>query len=187
MSKRTALLILAAAGLGLGGCTGTAIKEGAGLALGARGSVTVLTPIDPNPEARPLGAYQRFKLAPLTDDMKGHAPAGLADDLPAEFEKQLAAKKIPNAAAGKTLLIRGKVLHYEGSSTIGKALGPVEFVVARVELVDESAGKVLGEANCVGRTTARVNLGVAKKAQGLAKAIVHWIDSRFPDDRRATD
>ncbi len=76
------------------------------------------------------------------------------------------------------------MLHYEDSSVVGKALGPLEFVVARVQFVDKDSGKVLATVNCVGRTTTRVNLGVARKAEGLAKAIVRWIDERYPKDKR---
>ncbi|OPX25112.1 MAG: hypothetical protein B1H04_00685 [Planctomycetales bacterium 4484_123] len=167
----------------LGGCS-TALKETVGLATGARGSVTVLEESLAAKEAKPLGAYERFELEALADDMGGQVPPELFSHLPRAFEKALAAKKIPNARAGKTLLIRGKVLHYEDSSVVGKALGPLEFVVARVQFVDKGTGKVLATANCVGRTTTRVNLGVARKAEGLARAIVKWIDERFPQDKR---
>ena len=183
MRRGFAWLTVVLAGAALGGCS-TAIKEGVGLATGARGSVTVVESALAGKESRPLGVYRRFELGELTDDMGGRVPPELFSLLPAAFEKALAAKKIPNAPAGKTLLIRGKVLHYEDSSVVGKALGPLEFVVARVQFVDKDSGKVLATANCVGRTTTRVNLGVARKAEGLAKAIVRWIDERYPKDRR---
>jgi hypothetical protein len=180
-------MILTAAVVGLvlsaGGCS-QALKEGVGLATGAKGTLTVLRQVSPEAEDRPLGEYQRFELERLADDMNGQVPKALFEHLPEAFDRTLAAAKIPNAAAGKTLLIRGKILHYEDSSVVGLALGPLEFTVARVEFVDKASGRILGVANCVGRTTQRVNLGVVKKAEGLAKAIVKWIDSRYPQDQR---
>jgi len=183
MRKCAIVMIVVAGSLLVGGCTGTIIKEGAGLALGAKGSVTPLMPTQA-PPPRTLGVYQRFELGKFTDDMAGLVPPALFQELPGQFGRALAGKKIANAPSGRTLLIRGKVLHYEDSSTVGKAVGPVEFVVAQVEFVDKDSGKVLGRANCVGRTTARVNWGVAKKAEGLARAIANWIDHRYPEDMR---
>jgi hypothetical protein len=46
--------------------------------------------------------------------------------------------------------------------------------------VDKDTGKVLGSANCIGRTAERVNIGVEKKAEGLSKAFIAWIESRYP-------
>lgn len=166
----------------LGGCF-TVVKEGVGVARGAKGTVTVRQAIAADEQARPLGVYERFELR-ITDATDGKTPAQLLARLPEEFSKQLTGKKIPNARSGKTLLINAEILHYEDSSAVGLALGPLEFVVAKVEFVDESSKRRIGLANCVGRTTERVNLGVAKKAEGLAKAIVNWIDENYPQDKR---
>ncbi|KPK81456.1 MAG: hypothetical protein AMJ81_10600 [Phycisphaerae bacterium SM23_33] len=187
MKTRTVLVVvIVGLALSAGGCT-RGIKEAAGLFTGAKGSLTVLEPISADSQARPLGAYQRFELAEFADDMNGKAPKDLFRLLPGAFDVALAGKKIPSAASGKTLLIRGKVLHYEDSSAVGMALGPLEFAVARAEFVDKDSGRVLGAANCVGVTSESVNVGVAKKAEGLAKAIVKWIDSRYPEDQRVKD
>ena len=67
-----------------------------------------------------------------------------------------------------------------GIASTSARTAALEFAVARVEFVDKDSGKVLGRSSCVGRTTERVNLGVGKKAEGLAKAIVKWIDARYP-------
>lgn len=187
MNRRTILIILLTGFVTLtGGCSRIA-KESIGGITGGKGSWTVLHPISTSRQARPLGVYKRFELARLTDDMNGRAPAALFSALPREFAKELAVKEIPNARSGKTLLIRGKVLHYEDASMTGHAFGPLEEVVARIEFVDKDTGKVIGVANCVGRTKESVNTGVPKKAQGLAKAIVGWIDCRYPDSQRIKD
>ncbi len=169
--------------LAAGGCS-RAAKEGAGIFLGASGSVTNLQGAPAVEGDASLADYQRFEISRFTDEMGGQVPATLFEELPVKFAKALASKKIPSADSGKTLLIRGKVLHYEDSSIVGKALGPVEFAVAKVEFVDKSTGTVLATANCVGRTGAWSTVGPARKAEGLAKAIVSWIDKRYPQDQR---
>ena len=185
MKPTITALALCAALLAASGCT-TALKEGAGAALGAKGSVTPLqSTVSENQDA--LSAYGRFELGRFTDGMNGKTPTNLLTLLPEAFRHELAEKGIPSEGSGKTILVRGKILHYEDSSTVGMALGPVEFVVARVEFVDKDQGRVVAVANCVGRTGTRVNLGVAKKAQGLARAIVKWIDKRFPKEKRLDD
>jgi len=184
MNPRT-ISVLSLAGLILlaGGCS-RLLKEGLGGATGAKGVAIDLKPVATTSSDRPLGAYERFELGSITDGISGRTPADLLTQLPAEFVKQLAAKKLPNPASGRTLLIRGEILHYEASGLFGQAFGPLEEVIARIELVDKDSGNVLGVANCVGRTKESVNMGVRAKAEGLAKAIVGWIDKLYPDDKR---
>lgn len=161
------------------GCT-TAIKEGVGIARGAKGLYVPVQPVSPDPSARALAGYGRFDMGPVIDDMGGRAPRRLIDDLPGEIARRLAEAQLPDEPGGKTLVIRGRILHYEDASTLAMVLGPVEEVVARMELVDRDTGAVLGVANCIGRTTERVNRGLDKKTEGLAKAIVAWIVARYP-------
>lgn len=165
------------------GC-GRAIKEGVGVARGAKGLYAPIETSGLQTSAYPLAQYQCFELGEITDDFGGKVPRALWTYLSDEFQHQLSEKELPNNPAGRTLLVRGRILHYEDASTLGHALGPLEQVVARIELVDKSTGQVLGTANCVGRTKESVNVGVAKKAQGLAKAIVAWLANRYgPEDR----
>ena len=164
----------------VGGC-GTIVKEGVGVAMGAKGVFTPIQPVAATKDQRPLGGYERIELVRFTDDFGGKVPPALWQHLPGEFQKQLAEKKLPNRPQGKTLLLRGKILHYEDENLVGLVVGPLEEVVVRVELVDKASGKVLGVANCIGRTTTRVNSGVENKAEGLAKALASWIASRYPE------
>jgi len=187
--ERRAILATALAGWMLvgGGCYSRAIKEGLGVAVGARGTVTVLEDV-PGESGTALGEYKRFELGRISPGKLGSkVPPDLTALLPGEFAKALAAKKIPNASSGKTLLIRGEILHYENASLAQEVFGPLEEVVARVELVDKDTGRVLGVANCVGRTKESVNRGVRAKAEGLAKAVVAWIDKHYPKDQRVRD
>ncbi len=182
MNRRTTMVILLTGVIALtSGCISRGAKELLGAATGGKGTSVALQGIS---AGTGLGAYNRFELGPITDDMNGRVPAGLFSALPREFAKELAVKKIPNIPGGKTLLIRGKVLHYEDASMVGHAFGPLEEVIARIEFVDKDTGKVIGTANCVGRTKESLNVGVGSKAQGLAKGIVGWIDKRYPDNRR---
>jgi hypothetical protein len=174
-----ALSLLAGCLVAAGGCS-RAIKEGVGVARGAKGLYAPIDPVAPTDTARPLGEYQRFELGDFRDDFAGKTPTELFRLLPSEFEKQVAEKELPNVPGGRTLVARGRVLHYEDASLLGNAISPLEEVVARVELVDADSGRVLGVANCIGRTKETVNSGVQKKAEGLAKAIASWIADRYP-------
>jgi hypothetical protein len=177
-------LLVAAVAVVAPGCVGTALKEGAGVALGAKGTFLPIEPLAAAGEARPLGAYRRFELGELVDGIGGKVPPDLLGHLPEAFHKQLEEAKLPNEPDGKALVIRGTIIHYEDASVLGFLVGPLEQVIVRTELVDKDSGKVLGRANCVGRTTERINAGVRMKAQGLAKAFVKWIESGFPEDQK---
>ena len=184
MNRRAYLVILTVGLLGLGtGCTRIA-REGVGAVRGGKGTWVVLKSIPSASSTGALGVYKRFELGRFTDDMNGKAPSEIISYLPREFDKALAAKKIPNAPDGKTLLIRGKILHYEDASLLGEILSPLEEIVARVEYVDKDTGRVICVANCVGRTRESINSGIRTKAQGLARAIVGWIDHHYPKDKR---
>ena len=176
-------MILLALTLTATGCM-TVVKEGAGLAMGAKGTYMPIKPIAADKDARPLGVYRRFELGAITDEIGGKSPPRLLTLLPGALQEQLRKAKLPNDAAGKTLVIRGKIIHYESASTLGFAIGPLEEVIVLTEFVDKDTKRVLGTANCIGRTTARVNTGVDEKADGLAKAFVKWIESRFPEDKK---
>ena len=182
-SKLAVGAVLVAALLFAQGCMGRAISEGAGAALGPKGKVVVLSPIVDS-SAKPLGVYQRFEMERFVDSMDGQAPPDLNQYLAPAFAKELLDDRIPEAAYGKTLLIRGKFIHYETGDMLDQAFGPLEEVIARVELVDKDSGKVIGVANCIGRTKETVRMGVKNKADGLAKAIAGWIGKNYPDNRR---
>ncbi|MCE5326952.1 MAG: hypothetical protein LLG01_11120 [Planctomycetaceae bacterium] len=171
---RTLTLVMIAISLAaLSGC-GTAISEGAGKAFGPEG---VVVPIHPSTlsTAEPLREYSRFELGTFTNDIAGQLPADLLGQFRAHFPEMLAKYKVATGTGGKTLLIRGVVLNYEGSGSLAVITSAVEEVVVRTELVDKESGRVLATANCIGRSTTRVNRGIDKKAEGLAKAVAKWI------------
>ena len=179
MKQVLCLLIVAVVGMCSLGC-GRAVGEAAEFALGPKGIYVPLV-LPPSGEGPwPLAGYTRFELGSFTDDFGGRTPAELFRLLPAKFQEELAKAKLPNQPGGKTLVIRGSVYHYESSNIVGMALGPLEQVIARVELIDRDSGEVIAQANCVGRTTKAVGKGVSKKTEGLAKAIVSWIKAYYP-------
>lgn len=177
MKRTLALIGLATlASLGSTGCIGRAISEGVGVVRGPK-DVTVVT----SPLTTSLGQYTRFQLQPFADATGREVPEEVKAMLPTYLDKYLADKNILNTTRGKTLLIRGTYVYYENADkALDQVFGPFEEVVARVELVDKDSGRVIGVANCVGRTTESVNKGPDDKAKGLAKAIVKWIDRNYP-------
>ena len=166
----------------LAGCASRAIKEGLGVALGAKGQYAQIQSLPSNETA--LAEYRNFELGDFTDATGGRAPRQLWTLLPTAFDQELADKRLPREAGGKTLVARGKIIYYEDSNLMGNVFGPFEEVIALVELVDKSSGRVLASSHCVGRTDQTVNRGVQKKAEGLAKGIVAWLDKHYPQANR---
>ncbi len=162
------------------GCT-TVIKESIGIAKGAKGVYAPIRPAAGSAQTRNLGEYTRIELGEISDSIAGKVPPDLLRGLAVELDKQLSDKKLPTShGTGKTLVVQGEIIHYEDEKMLGMVLGPLEEVIVRMELIDKSTARVLGVANCIGRTTTRVNKGVRKKTEGLAKAIAKWIASRYP-------
>ncbi|MHC4983556.1 MAG: hypothetical protein ACYTF6_10410 [Planctomycetota bacterium] len=175
-AKRVAIVAVAA-GLLASGCS-RGVKEVIGK---PKGIYAPLTPVAADKDARPLGRYTHFELGDIDDAFGGKVPPELFRFLPEKFAEQLQEHGLPDVSGGKTLLIRGKVYHYETQGLVGHIFGPLEEVVARMQLVDKDNGWVVGVANCVGRTNETRNRGAEKKAEGLAKAIVLWIKDNYPE------
>ena len=180
IAKRISLCVAIAAIGPLAGCS-MAIKEGVSVVKGASGIVAPVRPLSADAEARPLGEYTNFELTRLADSFGGKVPAGFWSDLDEAYASEIEKHKLPHDPSGKTLQIRGEIIHYESADVVAFALGPVEEVVARIQLVDKDTGNVLAEGNCIGRTKSRLNAGVRRKAEGLAKALVSWISNRYPE------
>jgi hypothetical protein len=178
-ASRTLTLVLIVAALGsMVGC-GTAAKEGADLFLGADGTFVTIRAAQ-STRSFFLADYTQFEVGGLTDDTGGNLPPYFMSDLRVKFAHELAEEALPNYA-GKTLVLRGTILHYEAQELVGKIIGPIEQVIVRAEMVDKASGQVLTTANVVGRTTSRVTLGAEKKAEGLARGFVAWIKEYRPD------
>jgi hypothetical protein len=181
LRKYVGLIVVISAPLMLDGCVGRVVSEGLGKVTGPKGITAEVQPVSSMRRDVSLEDYTQFKIERFTDNFGGRTPQRLLSMLPGQFYRELAKAKIHSRAGGKTLLIRGQVIHYEDSSTaMSQVFGPFEEVVARVELVDAESGKTLGVANCIGRSRETVNQGVEKKTEGLAEAIAGWIASHYP-------
>ncbi len=180
---RMSAMVLLVVPLLTAGCLSRAVKEGLGVAVGAKGSYQPITGVSAGDELAAV-AYTNFELARLTDATGGRVPGAFWGYLPEEFNKELVAKKLPQQPGGRTLVARGSVIYYEDASLTGNVFGPLEEVVARIEFVDKASGRTVVQVFCVGRTKESVNLGVQKKAEGLAKAIVRWIHDHYPKEGR---
>ena len=187
MRRNIILMSIVGAALCCGGCMGRAVSEGFGEVKGAAGLVMPIQPASTTADRNELADYRNFKLGEIKDDVGGRVPGDFLFLLREEFINQLAAKKLPSGPGGKTLLIRGSVVHYEDASTLGSVLSPLEEVVCRTEFVDAQTGRVLAVANCIGRTNTSLQRGAKTKAEGLAKAFVSWIDKRYPKAGRGSD
>jgi hypothetical protein len=161
------------------GCT-RAIKEGLGAYKGGDGSYRSVRTVGSGPASRPLASYTKFALGEFTDDTGGYLPVGFDSYLRDHFQEALLEKGLPNYS-GKKLLLRGRILYYEKSGMFGQVFGPLEEVVARVEMVDADSGDVIGSANVVGRSKSTTSQGVETKAEGLAEGLVKWISDHYPE------
>ena len=172
--KRTTGVVMLLCAAAAPGCVSRVAKEALGAGMGAKGVFRATQ------EGPSLAGYSRYEVQPFTDAFAGKAPAELYGLLGGEIAASLAeSKTIAEKGAGKTATLRGEVLYYEDAALSGQVFGPLEEVVARVELVDGKT--VLGRAVCVGRSTTTTTQGVGNKAKGLAKAITKWIESRYPE------
>lgn len=160
------------------GCT-TVIGESVGAVRGGRGSYVELTSLGAE-DVRPLGKYGSFEITSIQDDFNGMVPEELKANLSAKFEEELVNAELP-AEGSPVCKINVNIFYYEGSGTMGIVLGDVEEVLAYVTLVDGSTGSQIAKGICVGRTTDRTTRGVSTKTEGLARAIVGWIEDRYPE------
>ena len=169
------------------GCVGRVIGEGAEKTLGPKGDYWQEKPLAASKDSKVLGAYKRFELGTVKNDYGKNVPADFIPKFRAEFAKEMKDAKLPEDASGKTLLINVSVIHYETADTTDNVLGPLEQVVAHVDLVDKDTQQVLASGNAIGRTGKTVGLGVEWKARGLAKALVKWISDYHPKGKEAEE
>lgn len=183
MIRRTALLavslLLAANSMG---CLSRAIGEAVEGVMGPKGVYKEYQVTLGAEDARPLGEYQNFQPGLFEDDFGGQVPKELFEKIDAYTARALANQNLPVDKTGQTAVINGRVFYYEDASVAGHLFGPFEEVIAEVQLVDKSSGRVIGQAICIGRTTKSVRKGVDNKTLGLANAIADWVSSRFPEE-----
>jgi hypothetical protein len=181
--KKIALLSMA--GVLLVSCTGcsTLFKEGIKAGLGGRGAVASLQSPSSASAMPPLAEYKNFELGQLEDDFGGMVPSEFYDEIPGHFQREVLDANLPTDPTGKTAVIRGTIIHYEGKDLVGSIVSPLDQVIVRAEMVDQQTGEILGRANLVGRTTSRTRRGPSIVAEGYARACVQWFsENYFPQE-----
>ena len=69
------------------------------------------------------------------------------------------------------LALSGEIVHYETADTVDTAIGPMEEVIVRMRLCDGQTGKVICQANLVGRSKATTSGGPRNLSEGVGKAL----------------
>jgi hypothetical protein len=165
------------------GCVGRVVGEGAEKALGPKGAYWQEKPLAASKDSKVLASYRRFELGTVKNDFGKNVPSDFIPKFRSEFAAELKEARLPSDSSGKTLLINVSVIHYETADTTDNVLGPLEQVVAHVDLVDKDSQQVLASGNAIGRTGKSVGMGVDWKARGLAKALVKWISDYSPKSK----
>jgi hypothetical protein len=171
-NKRIAFIVLG--GLAMV-CTSGCMRGAQEIVAEFRGAEGVVSPLDAGTS---LASYSNFELGETKNDIGGQ--------LPPRFTAYLrqADKQLPQDPRGRTAVICMEVLYFELQGTYGKIMKPLEEVVVRAQIVDKKSNRVLATANLVGRSTEYNTAGTQKKAEGLAKAIVEWIQMYYPGGKR---
>lgn len=166
---RTMILTLTAVALGslCAGCVGRLVAEGMGQARGASGRVVEIGMTPDLTKYKGL-AIQGISVAPGLQ-----APS----EMPAMIERDLGdAARDRGLMTGQQpgLTLSGQIVHYEASSTVDTAIGPLAEVVLRTKMTDAS-GNIVAEANLVGRSKATSSSGAKDLSEGVGKALNRWL------------
>ena len=169
MTKKLTLMLMALAlNLLCIGCVGRMFSEGMGQARGASGKVVE---IGMTPD---FTKYQGLRIEPITVAQGLQAPAEIPYLIQTDFGA--AAEKKGLKPQGKPgLKLSGEIVHYETSSTIDTAIGPMEEVVIRTKLIDVRSGALIAEANLIGRSKSTSSSGAKNVSLGVAKALDKWL------------
>ena len=150
------------------GCMGRLFSEGMGQARGASGKVVEVGMTPDLTKYKGLG-IELITVAPGLQ-APSEMPAMVARDLAAAAQER---GLMPEGQPG--LKLSGQIVHYESSSTVDTAIGPLEEVVVRAKLTDAQSGSVVAEANLIGRSKATSSSGAENLSAGVGKALDKWL------------
>jgi hypothetical protein len=139
-----------------------------GAATGASGRV-VENGSTPN-----LAAYRGLRVEPLKLSASSQAPADMPGMIQADLEAAARGRGL-TLDEKPALRLVGEVIHYETSSTVDTAIGPLAEVIVWAKLIDASSGKVVAEANLVGRSKASSSSSDKHLSAGVGKALDKWL------------
>ena len=179
MSRKSIMVVLLLTGIlaTLNGCVGRAISEGYHGVVGAKGVPLIITGQESQVRSIPR-EYGAYRLERFTCDIGSLCDSGFFAALPDRVAQELSTRNGDNGSmsffagpSNRTVIIRGRVVHYETADLLGVAMGPMEEDVCRVQFVDADSGTVLADTNCVGRVESSVRSGPDQLAHGVARAI----------------
>ncbi len=150
------------------GCVSRAIREGAGAVRGASGKVVELQ------APSSLAHYRGLTIESITVAEGLGVPSDivtLVRQSYADTSKDLV------LAPGRSpaLAVSGEIIHYETGGTVSKAIGPLQEIIVRTQLIDAGSKQFLGEANLIGRSKALTSGGSRNLAEGAGKALTEWL------------
>jgi|ERR1043166_261337 hypothetical protein len=178
--KGLVLTLLVGTALLTPGCVGRAIGEGAEKATGPKGAYWEVKPCGSTKDHRALASYKNFELGPVRNEAGKNVPPDFLQKFPTEFAKRLKDSGLPTDHSGKTVVFDVTIVHYETADKTDNVFGPLEQVVAKVQLVDKETHQPLAEGVAIGRTGKSVGLGTEWKAWGLSKGLLKWAKDYYP-------
>ena len=167
---RAIMTTLAALTVGIvccGGCS-RAVSEGMGVAMGASGKVVASIPI------ADLTRYKGVRIESITVATEVRPPVEVPSMIRADLTTVAAARGLtPGAEPG--LVLSGEIIHYETAGMVDTAIGPLAEVIVRAKMADAQTGKVVGQANLIGRSKATMSGGEKDLSAGVGKALDKWL------------
>lgn len=162
------------------------IGEGAEAGLGPSGKYYENKMVAPSKDRTALADYRNMELVEFKNEYGQNVPNDFLRAFPIEFRRHAEGAGLLNPG-GKTIGFKVAVIHYETADMTDNVFGPLEQAVARVEMIDKDTGRVLATGNALGRTGKTVGLGPEKKAVGLAKALLKWVEDYSPKKTKDQD
>jgi hypothetical protein len=167
---RTVTMTLAVLALSIlcTGCMSRMIGEGMGVARGASGKVVT------NAMAPDLTVYKAMRVEPISVAPDLDVPAEMPRLIQTDLTAVAAARGL--APEGQPALkLSGEIVHYEPSSTVDTAIGPLAEVIVRARLINAQSGNVVARANLVGRSKATTSSSPKDLSAGVGKALDKWL------------
>lgn len=167
----------------LNGCTSTVAKQAIYTVMGAQGKFYELESVDPYL----LASYRRVEVERFTNELGERVPPAVVAEVNIQTPKALTESALfyPD---GKTLHVRGKIIHYTGRSglkgSVMSVVGSGEECVCRVQLLDGESGDLVGEAVCWGVVKSAVRRGSGELGTGVGKGVLKWISKRLPEEEK---
>lgn len=169
--KRALVMTAAALALSIGcsGCVSRMVGEGMGATLGASGKV-IASGMAPD-----LTRFKSLHIEPIVVAADVQVPAEMPAMIRVDMATAAAARGLAPEGEQAALNLSGEIIHYETAGTVDTAIGPIAEVIVRTRLADAQTGKVIAQANLVGRSKATSSSGPKSLSGGVGKALDKWL------------